>query len=119
MGKKWLNIVYKEKNSTRLKKHYREWADGYDSDLKDWGYAYPSKVKQILENCYKTAKEVLETNIDALHKMSQALMDYETLDVDQIDDIMAGGDPRAPKSSKEPPTKDSKETSVGDAAEQS
>ena len=61
----------------------------------------------------------METNIDALHKMSQALMDYETLDVDQIDDIMAGGDPRAPKSSKEPPTKDSKETSVGDAAEQS
>ena len=77
------------------------------------------EVKEILNNCYKTAKEVLETNIDALHKMSQALMDYETLDVDQIDDIMAGGDPRAPKSSKEPPTKDSKETSVGDAAEQS
>ena len=77
------------------------------------------EVKEILNNCYKKAKEVLETNIDALHKMSQALMDYETLDADQIDDIMAGGDPRAPKSSKEPPTKDSKETSVGDAAEQS
>ena len=56
MGKKWLNIVYKEKNSTRLKKHYREWADGYDSDLKDWGYAYPSKVKQILEK-YITVKK--------------------------------------------------------------
>ena len=77
------------------------------------------EVKDILNNCYKKAKEVLETNIDALHKMSQALMDYETLDADQIDDIMAGGDPRAPKSSEEPPTKDSKETSVGDAAEQS
>tara|TARA_Y100000748_G_C15494096_1_gene487568 strand:+ start:187 stop:2085 length:1899 start_codon:yes stop_codon:yes gene_type:complete len=77
------------------------------------------EVKEILNNCYKKAKEVLETNIDALHKMSQALMDYETLDADQIDDIMAGGDPRAPKSSEEPPTKDSKETSVGDAAEQS
>ena len=56
MGKKWLNIVYKEKNSTRLKKHYREWADGYDNDLKDWGYAYPSKVKQILEK-YITVKK--------------------------------------------------------------
>ena len=56
MGKKWLNIVYKEKNSTRLKKHYREWADGYDSDLKDWGYAYPDKVKQILEK-YITVKK--------------------------------------------------------------
>ena len=56
MGKKWLNIVYKEKNSTRLKKHYREWADGYDSDLKDWGYAYPSKVKQILEKYINVKK---------------------------------------------------------------
>jgi len=75
-------------------------------------------VKEILENCYKTAKDVLEKNIDALHKMSQALMDYETLDVNQIDDIMAGGDPRAPISPEEPPSKDSKESSVGDAAEQ-
>ena len=50
--------------------------------------------------------------------MSQALMDYETLDVDQIDDIMAGGEPRAPKPTEEPPSKGSKESSVGDAAEQ-
>jgi predicted TPR repeat methyltransferase len=56
MGKKWLNIVYGEKNSARLKNHYREWADGYDSDLKDWGYAYPSKVKQILKK-YITLKK--------------------------------------------------------------
>ena len=77
------------------------------------------EVKEILGNCYKTAKEVLENNIDALHKMSQALMDYETLDVNQIDDIMAGGDPRAPKSQDESSSTDSKESSVGDTAEQS
>ncbi len=76
------------------------------------------EVKEILENCYKTAKEVLESNLDTLHKMSQALMDYETLDVNQIDDIMAGGDPRAPQSTDESSSKDSKESSVGDAAEQ-
>ena len=45
-------------------------------------------------------------------------MDYETLDVDQIDDIMAGGDPRAPKSAEGSKSKDSKQSSVGDAAEQ-
>ena len=45
-------------------------------------------------------------------------MDYETLDVNQIDDIMAGGDPRAPKSKDESSSKDSKESSVGDTAEQ-
>ena len=77
------------------------------------------EVKEILENCYATAKDILEKNIDSLHKMSQALMDYETLDVNQIDDIMAGGEPRAPKTAEESSTKGSKESSVGDAAEQS
>ncbi len=77
------------------------------------------EVKGILDDCYKIAKEVLESNIDALHRMSQALMDYETLDVDQIDDIMAGGEPRAPQSPEDTSNKDSKESSVGDAAEQS
>jgi cell division protease FtsH len=76
------------------------------------------EVKEILGNCYKTAKEVLENNIDALNKMSQALMDYETLDADQIDDIMAGGDPRAPKSPEEQTPKGPKKSSVGDTAEQ-
>ncbi len=76
------------------------------------------EVKEILENCYKIAKEVLENNLVALHKMSQALMDFETLDVHQIDDIMAGGDPRAPKSSEDSSSNKPKESSVGDAAEQ-
>ena len=48
------------------------------------------EVKEILESCYQRAKDVLESNIDALHKMSQALMDYETLDADQFKDIMEG-----------------------------
>ncbi len=76
------------------------------------------EVKEILENCYQTAKDVLESNIDVLHKMAQALMNYETLDVDQIDDIMAGGDPRAPKSNDDLSAEGSKESSVGDTAEQ-
>ena len=45
-------------------------------------------------------------------------MNYETLDVDQIDDIMAGGDPRAPKSNDDLSAEGSKESSVGDTAEQ-
>ena len=50
MGKKWLNIVYNEKNSQRLKKHYKDWAEEYDNDLNEWGYAYPKKIKKILKN---------------------------------------------------------------------
>ena len=51
---------------------------------------------------------------------SKALMDYETLDVSQIDDIMAGGEPRAPQSHKDSkPTNPDDKNKVGDAAEQS
>ena len=37
MGKKWLDIVYNEKSSIKLKQHYKFWADDYDRDLVDWG----------------------------------------------------------------------------------
>ena len=50
MGKKWLDIVYNEKSSVRLKEHYKNWASKYDNDLIDWGYAYPTQVKKILES---------------------------------------------------------------------
>ena len=46
MGEKWLKIVYQEKNSSRLKKHYRSWAKEYDNDLKEWGYTYPKQLKK-------------------------------------------------------------------------
>ncbi|SVE04903.1 uncharacterized protein METZ01_LOCUS457757, partial [marine metagenome] len=48
MGEKWLKIVYQEKNSSRLKKHYRSWAKEYDNDLKEWGYTYPKQLKKII-----------------------------------------------------------------------
>ena len=79
-----------------------------------------NEVKEILSDCYKIAKDILTKNLDALHSMSKALMDYETLDVDQIDDIMAGGEPRAPKSNEDSkPVNPDDGKKVGDAAEQS
>ena len=55
------------------------------------------EIKGIIDKCYQEAKELLETNIDKLHIMAEALLTYETIDADQIDDIMAGAKPRAPK----------------------
>ena len=43
------------------------------------------------------AQRLLEENVEKLHLMAQALMLYETIDADQIDDIMAGREPREPK----------------------
>ncbi len=54
------------------------------------------EVKSIIETAYKRAEEILKTNIDKLHAMSDALMKYETIDSDMINDIMAGKDPRPP-----------------------
>ncbi len=55
------------------------------------------EIKAIIDNCYNEAKRLLETNLDKLHMMAEALLNYETIDADQIDDIMAGAKPRAPK----------------------
>ena len=85
----------------------------------DTAHEIDQEVKDILSGCYQTAKDILIENLDALHNMSKALMDYETLDVDQINDIMAGGEPRAPKSNQDSkPINPEDGTKVGDPAEQ-
>ena len=57
MGKKWLDIVYNEKSSIKLKQHYKLWADDYDRDLVDWGYAYPSQLKKVMLQDIKVKKD--------------------------------------------------------------
>ncbi|MCP5324900.1 MAG: ATP-dependent metallopeptidase FtsH/Yme1/Tma family protein [Oceanospirillaceae bacterium] len=56
------------------------------------------EVTLLLENCYAKAKKILEDNRDKLEVMKDALMEYETIDAKQIDDIMDGRKPRAPQS---------------------
>ena len=47
------------------------------------------EVRRIIDDCYGTAKRLLDENRDKLEMMADALMKYETIDSDQIDDIMA------------------------------
>jgi cell division protease FtsH len=54
------------------------------------------EVKEILDTCYATAKQTLEDNMDKLHLMADALMEYETIDAKQIDQIMKGKKPGPP-----------------------
>jgi len=54
------------------------------------------EVRSIIDQCYKQASDILTANADKLTLMADALMEYETLSADQIDDIMAGATPRAP-----------------------
>ncbi|RRI97166.1 ATP-dependent zinc metalloprotease FtsH [Pseudomonas aeruginosa] len=55
------------------------------------------EVRRIIDDCYGTAKRLLDENRDKLEMMADALMKYEAIDSDQIDDIMAGRVPREPR----------------------
>jgi len=55
------------------------------------------EVRNVIERNYERAKGLLTTNLDKLHAMAEALIKYETIDADQIDDLMAGRTPRPPR----------------------
>jgi cell division protease FtsH len=55
------------------------------------------EVRNIIDRNYGRAQGLLNENLDKLHAMAEALIKYETIDSDQIDDIMSGRKPRAPK----------------------
>ena len=58
--------------------------------------AIDREVRNIIDECYDKAHQLLEDNRDKLDMMSDALMQYETIDSEQIDDIMEGKAPRPP-----------------------
>ena len=55
------------------------------------------EVRRIIDECYATAETILQENVEKLPLMAEALMVYETIDADQIDDIMSGRPAREPK----------------------
>ena len=55
------------------------------------------EVRDIVDRNYQRARSLLQSNIDRLHLMAEALIKYETLGADQIDDIMNGRAPRPPE----------------------
>ncbi len=71
------------------------------------------EIRSIIDRSYARAEEILKSNIDKLHKMADALMKFETIDSDQIDDIMEGKDPRPPADWDDA---DSKSSGTGDSS---
>ncbi len=55
------------------------------------------EIRHILETQYAIARKLIEDNRDKMEAMAQALLKWETIDSDQIDDIMAGKPPREPR----------------------
>ena len=56
-----------------------------------------AEIRRIVDEQYAVARHILENNRDKVEAMASALMRYETLDAEQINDIMAGVPVRAPK----------------------
>jgi cell division protease FtsH len=55
------------------------------------------EIKALVDRNYDRAHKLLEDNLEILHKMSEALVKYETLDAKQVDEIMAGKEPTPPE----------------------
>ena len=56
-----------------------------------------AEVRRIIDEQYSLARRLIEDNADKMHAMAKALLEWETIDSDQLDDIMAGRPPRPPK----------------------
>ena len=66
-----------------------------------------AEIRSIIDQQYALARRLIEENRDKVEAMAQALLEFETLNAEQLDDIMAGKPPRTPKppspSTQEPP----------------
>jgi len=61
-----------------------------------------AEIRRILDEQYAIARKLLEDNRDKVEAMTKALMEFETIDADQVNDIMAGLPVRAPKQKNGP-----------------
>jgi cell division protease FtsH len=88
--------------------------------------AIDAEVRRLIDTNYANARQILEANIDKLHTMSQALIKFETLDDNQIKDIMEGREPRPPQDWDDTPSasagstreRDAKDGTIGKPASQ-
>jgi cell division protease FtsH len=61
-----------------------------------------SEIRKIIDEQYQLARKLIEDNRVIVEAMAKALLEYETLDAEQINDIMSGKPPRPPKPATPP-----------------
>ena len=71
-----------------------------------------SAIRKIIDERYGIARKLIEDNRDKVEAMTKALLEWETIDSDQINDIMAGKPPRPPKPTAPPTSPDSPPSST-------
>ncbi|MFI4918228.1 MAG: ATP-dependent zinc metalloprotease FtsH [Legionellales bacterium] len=73
----------------RSMSQHKEMSDGTAHQIDE-------EVRIIIDRNYKRAQEILTANIDKLHLMAESLIKYETIDANQIKEIMSGKEPTPP-----------------------
>lgn len=63
----------------------------------DTAHIIDEEIRSLIDRNYQRAHKILNENLDKLHLMAEALLQYETIDPNQIADIMAGKKPRPPE----------------------
>jgi cell division protease FtsH len=61
------------------------------------------EIRSVIDRNYERSERILRENMDKMHLMAEALMQYETIDRFQIDEIMEGRVPSPPQSWEETP----------------
>jgi len=61
-----------------------------------------TEIRRIIDEQYSVARKILEDNRDKVEVMTSALLEWETIDADQINDIIEGRPPRPPKTPQGP-----------------
>ena len=72
-----------------------------------------AEIRRIIDEQYAQARRIIEGNREKVEAMAHALLEYETLDAEQIGDIMAGLPPRPPKPIPQPPQQPPKPDAPG------
>ncbi len=80
----------------------------------DTAHAIDGEIRSIVDRNYRRATKILTDNLDKLHLMAEALIQYETLDAQQINDVMAGRPPRPPQESEPTPPKADEHRATGE-----
>jgi cell division protease FtsH len=61
-----------------------------------------AEIKKIIDEQYGLARSLIEENREKVELMAQTLLEWETIDADQVNDIMDGRQPRPPKPTQRP-----------------
>jgi len=76
-----------------------------------------AEIRRIIDEQYAVARKILEDNRDKVEAMTKALLEWETIDSDQINDIIDGRPPRPPKASDSANTPPNTPPSTGGVAQ--